>query len=250
MSAKKTDSTSSSSLSRGSLYFGTAILFLILAAVTVYSRIEIGIWFGIKGLDVASQRLHAIPLTIGPWTAAEEKTLDQEGVVQLGIEGNYIYRIYENRLTNESVVFVLMVGSSGHLGTHTPETCFGGADFVKDSARQAIAFPVVSPGEQQVADDGFWKVMFRHRLNTNEGIVFYYSINPGDGWHASEDPRYDFARSRFVYKMQAQAYISARPAEGDVDTVHQFLQDALPVIRACLHPEEESSANTETPAAQ
>lgn len=231
------ETTSKPAAARSNLYFGVVLILIILIAITVYSGTRTGRFFSIGGLDTASQRVRQLPMSIGNWVAQDNATLGREEVAALDIENRYVYRTYENKLTGDSVSFILMVGPTGFLVVHTPETCFGGDAYIKDEKAAAVAFPVADQPEGQANEDRFWKVVFQHRARANAAVLFYYGIKTDDGdfWRASDYPRSDFQSYPFVYKMQIQAYGPANPEEGEVDAVTLFLRDALPTIRQCLH---------------
>ncbi|HBT76398.1 MAG TPA: hypothetical protein DEB39_05615 [Planctomycetaceae bacterium] len=221
---------------QSNLLFGGILLFLLIASITLYSGNISGRWFAVSGLAEASERLRELPMTLGNWEAKENRELTAEETTALKIAGNYLYRIYEHKLTGDSVSFILMVGPPGRLGVHTPEKCFGGQDYVKDEQRQVADFPIEQVADGQSLDgrartDRLWKVMFRNAVQPNLAIVFYYGLNAGDGWRASEHPRSEFQGHRFIYKLQVQSYASADPEEGESDAVAEFFKEALPLIR-------------------
>jgi len=127
----------------------------------------------------------------------------------------------------------LMVGPTGRVTVHTPEVCFGGRDYERESARVRIPFGVqLASGE--VIEDAFWRVDFVGRtLDVNNRISFYWAISTGGPWEARENPRWEFRTYRFVYKLQVEAF-SGSGEEGD--TVRRFLEDALPTIHEHLIP--------------
>lgn len=239
------------------ILFGALVIAALTAAITYYSGIMTERWSSFSGLDEAGKRLREIPMTIGDWTASEELSLAKDEINALQIKDRCIVRRYQNKKTRDEINFVLMVGPTGKLVVHTPEICFGGREYEKSGERTAEKFPIADADPAGPTDDYFWKVVFNHRAATGSAIVFYYAIGTGNSWVASENPRSEFERRRFVFKMQAEAYHfdnagtsdhekteatktdSAAPKETvqkPADSVAQFLRDALPVIRKYTAP--------------
>lgn len=221
------------------LYFGVLLIVAILIAITVYSGKRTGRFGEIGGLDIAKQRVRSLPMSIGDWVAAKDDILDKADVATLNIAERYVFRTYENKLTGDTVHFILMVGPTGHLVVHTPETCFGGENYVKDESVKVVSFPVADREEGSPGEDRLWKITFQHRTSNRSAVLFYYGIKTDDGdfWRASEYPRTEFQKYPFVYKMQIQALGTVTQEEGETDAVALFLRDALPTIRQCLRAE-------------
>jgi hypothetical protein len=210
-----------------SLFSGIAVVVIITAAVTVYSGSLTGRWGTFQGLDEARTLLRDLPLEIGDWQAEKEGELDQTSINMLQIRDAYIFRIYKNTVTKAVVHLTLMVGPTGKITVHTPEVCFGGKDYEKDSVRTSVPINVLLSSGEEVADT-FWRVNFTGRsLDMGNRVSFYYAVSTGREWNAVENPRVTFQTYRYAYKMQAESFSGLTEEE---DNVKKFLMDCLPTI--------------------
>jgi len=210
-----------------SLFSGIAVVLALTMAVTVYSGSLTGRWGTFQGLDEARTLLRDLPLEIGDWRAEKEGELDQTSVNMLQIRDAYVFRSYKNTATNAVVYFTLMVGPTGKITVHTPEVCFGGKDYEKDSVRTSVPMNVFLSSGEEVADT-FWKINFTGRsLDMGNRVSFYYAVSTGGAWNAVENPRVEFQTYRYVYKIQAESFSGLTEEE---DNVRKFLMDCLPTI--------------------
>lgn len=202
-------------------------------AVTLYCGTLTGRWSSFRGLDESKEALQTLPWTIGDWVADPEHAgkLAKDDVTMLQIENAYIVRRYKHSKTLTEVNLILMVGPTGRVVVHTPEICFGGRDYEKEEAKAVVAFPAGTYSESGAADDTFWKLNFVNKSVRGGTISFYYGVSVGDVWAALENPRSDFQRYRYAYKLQAEAAV-----DGENDNVKQFLEDCLPTIHGCMRP--------------
>ena len=211
-----------------SLVLGIFIVSVVTVAVTYFSGSLFGRWGTFKGLSEAREALKSLPLQIGAWHAEEEGELDKAAVTMLRIQDSYIYRRYEHTETKAVVHVTIMVGPTGRVTVHTPEVCFGGKDYEKESTRSSVSIPVQLLESGNEIADSFWRISFIGRsLDTKNRISFYYAVSTGDVWSAVETPRSTFQTYRFVYKIQAEAY--SESGDGG-DNVKKFLDDCLPTI--------------------
>ena len=216
-----------------SLVLGVVIVAVITVTVTYYSDSFSGRWGTFQGLSEIRATMKTLPLQIGDWQAAGERELDPTAVSMLRIQDSYILRSYKNAVTNDVVHLTLMVGPTGKITVHTPEICFGGKDYERDSDRLQIPINAMLESGDEIADT-FWKTNFTGRsLDTNNRVSFYYAVSPGDAWHAVEHPRSTFQGYRYVYKLQAEAFSGIGSEE---DTVKRFLIDCLPTVHKHLLP--------------
>jgi len=211
---------------------GIIVILVMTVAVTFVAGDFSGRWRTPAGLDEARTVLKMLPMQIGDWQAEKEGELDTTSVTMLRIQNSYVSRVYRNVITQAVVHLTFMVGPTGIITVHTPEVCFGGKDYDKDTARTRVRINVQR--EEDEVDDFFWRVNFTGRsLDTNNRISFYYGVSSGDTWNAVEVPRVAYRTYRYVYKLQAEAYSGT----DDVgDTVKKFLEDCLPTIHEHMRP--------------
>jgi len=230
---------------KGTTSFLTGIVVIVMftAAVTGYSGLMTGRWGTFRGKEEAALAMKSLPMKIGNWeagvwrernwTPGVERELDDHSVTTLQIQNSYLFRTYRNTVTQEEVHFTLLVGPAGRITVHTPDICFGGRDYEKESERVRIPINVQLPSGKEIADE-FWRIDFVGRsLTINNRISFYYAVSTGEDWRAIENPRWTFRTYRYVYKLQAQAYSGSGE---DGDTVKKFLDDCLPTIHEHMRP--------------
>jgi hypothetical protein len=227
----------SSKPTKSQIWIGFAVVAFLTIVITVVAGNYQDRWSQNQDRVEAGKRLKDLPTRIGNWVTGEDKTLSKDEEEALQIEGNYVYRTYRNVTTNDEVVFMLMVGPPGRLAVHTPEICFGGRDYVSDEKRELVAFN--KTGTE--SPDALWRVKFTNTtMRGGLPIVFYYGLNAGSNWQASEEPRTEFQWYRNVYKIQLQSYYretvrtAASVVEGNKqeisDPCKNFLDEAFPEI--------------------
>jgi len=220
------------------LLIGVVVIAAITVAVTVYSASLSGRWGAFKGLEEARAVLRSLPLEIpipgtgGAWIAEGDRDLGNIAESMLQIQNSYIFRVYRNSLTQETVFLTLMVGPTGRVTVHTPDICFGGRDFEKEAERSRVEIEVELHSGDKVVDT-FWRINFVGRsLDVDNRISFYYAVSTGSAWSAIEAPRWTFRTYRYVYRIQAEAFSGSSE---DGDAVRRFLTDCLPTIHEHMH---------------
>ena len=215
-----------------SLFIGVAVVVLLTLAITVYCGNRTQRFSSFSGLDETHQLLRKLPMTIGDWESEQEGTLDPVAVHQLEIKDGFVTRRYRNAKTRSEVNFVMMIGPVGRVTVHTPEFCFGGKNFDKEDGATTVAIPIAAPAENEPTEETFWKISFINRALRGDKVSFYYSVSSGGPWVAVANPRYEFSRFLYVYKIQVEAMIGL----GGADPAYAFLMDALPTIRQHMKP--------------
>ena len=216
-----------------SFFIGIVTVVLLTLVITVYSGNRTQRFASFRGIDESRKLLRELPLTIGDWETEQEATLSTSDVHQLEIEDGYISRRYKNTKTRSEVNFVMMIGPAGRIVVHTPEFCFGGRNFEKENdGATLVSLPIVAPAEKGPTEEAFWKVSFINRALRGDKISFYYAVSSGGPWSAVDNPRYEFSRFLYVYKIQVEAEIG----HGGADPAYAFLTDALPTIRRHMQP--------------
>jgi len=220
------------------LLIGIIIISAVTLAITVYAGNLTGRWGTFTGFDEARNALKQLPMQIGDWKAEKEGELSQGSITMLRIQDSYISRAYKNSVTQAVVYVTVMVGPTGKITVHTPEICFGGKDYEKETTRTAVPLDVQLTSGDEIVDT-FWRLNFIGRaVDINNRISFYWGVSTGDvstgiGWTAVEKPRVTYQMYRYVYKIQAEAYSGASE---EADNVKQFLEDCLPTIHEHMRP--------------
>ncbi|GHT11108.1 hypothetical protein FACS1894170_04240 [Planctomycetales bacterium] len=218
-----------------SFFIGLIIFAVLTVVITVYSGSLTGRWGTPFAVNEARTVLKSLPLTIGNWEAAKEGELDKSSITMLGVQDSYITRSYKNTITQNVVHITIILGPSGRVTVHTPEICFGGKDYVKESERVSVPINIQIDNGAKIIEDSFWKVDFVGKsLDTNNRISFYYAHSDGGPWVATKNARWEFSKHRYAYKLQAQAYSASSSEDKSTDTVKEFLNEVLPEIHAHL----------------
>ncbi|MDR3182712.1 MAG: EpsI family protein [Planctomycetaceae bacterium] len=216
------------------LFIGLLIFAVLTVAVTAYSGSLTGRWGTPIAVNEARAALKLLPMTIGNWQAEKEGELDKSSVTMLEVKDSYITRSYKNTMTQTVVHITIILGPSGRVTVHTPEICFGGKDYAKEGDRVSVPINVQVDNGAKTIEDSFWRVDFAGKsLDTSNRISFYYGHSSGDAWIATENARWTFAKYRYAYKLQAQAY-TGTSGDAPTDTVKEFLTDVLPEIHQHL----------------
>ena len=224
----------------GKLDMNPLILGMIIVVVsTLLTTYAIGGnwgWWGkarsaIRDAGIAIQK---IPKSFDDWEAAtDDEHLDRASIEQLEL-ADHVVRRYTNKVTNETVALIFMVGPTGRLTAHTPQICFGGRNFKMDSRPITVSFSRDEANDSAEGKDVFTKVVFRSQSVSGGAKLFYTGVSTGQNWMPlTGSSRYDLQRYRFLYKLQVEAF--AREDQiGENDVIEKFLQDFLPKIRSEL----------------
>ena len=213
------------------LFIGLGVVVALTLAVTIYCGAYTQRFANFRDIDASREKLKDIPMEIGNWVVKNEIILEADSVRDMQIENGYIARQYENKETREQVNFVMMLGPTGRVVVHTPEICFGGRNYQQEP-KESFSLPGTIPDDEKSGEEKFWNVRFVNRATQGERTSFHYAVSSGDYWTAVENPRYEFRRFLYVYKIQVQAIVS----RGGTDPAKDFLTDTLPTIRQYMSP--------------
>lgn len=175
-------------------------------------------WGPPPDLVSAARQLDEMPRQLGKWTLVEEQSM-KESVVEMLQCAGHVYRHYMHQDTGEIVRMVIIVGPSGPTAVHTPEICFSSRDYEMAGEREQVELSAKS-GQ----DHSFWQRDFSPRNALAESLRVHYAWSLGDVWQASEAPRYQFAASPLLYKIQLAASRSPTASDDTPDAGYQFLK--------------------------
>ena len=166
-------------------------------------------------------RLDAVPTTLGAWVAATNVIPPEH--LRIAEAQAYLSRTYTNAGRREAVSVMLLYGEPGPLGAHTPETCYVGAGY------QQLGAAVV----RDLAGAEVWAAKFETAGDAPVTLGVNWAWGTGEGWKASDNPRFDFAGHSRIYKLYVSDVVprggaaGARPAD-------DFLPAFLAEVRARL----------------
>lgn len=180
-----------------------------------------------RSAEIANRAVHKLetpfPETLGEWIKTDVNELDREAIAMLQCLGSNVCS-YANARTGSRVSVALLLGPSGPISAHTPETCIP-SDQYQHTTRQRI--PLAEGGQGDL-----WDVSFAHREDEARSIRCLYGWSEGGRWFAADSPRFQFASSPFLYKLQVSV-VTPRDA-ANVDPVKDFLVQFIPECSAKL----------------
>ncbi len=166
-------------------------------------------------LDMA-QRLQALPTEMGVWKMVKESQLSATEKAQLQPVG-YIAREYSTGSLN-ATMFVLL-GPTGPTAVHTPDICFNSQQYRSLGQRQKT--PV---GDALVGQSECWSLSFESRTVDRHLTKTWYAWTVDGRWHASENPRFAFAESRFLVKLQIAIFYPDQETMDADDSGPEFVK--------------------------
>ena len=164
-------------------------------------------------------RLEKLPSQVGKWKAVENLPIDTPTLQMLDCAG-YVSRRYVNQVTGQAINCAVLVGRPGPIAVHTPEVCYSSRDYEIQSERTETGVEE-TPGRRH----SFWKVDFNSRNALADGLRVYYAWSSGNVWNASRSPRFQFAGSPLLYKLQLAVNVSPNVGSKGDDAGKQFLEE-------------------------
>jgi len=187
-------------------------------------------WGPSPGLEAAVRRLDDFPSSLGDWQG-EPETFDPQELARGGIKGFAAYR-YRNVITGDRVSLLLVCGRPGPISVHTPEVCYGGAGFeaVGGAARKEVKV-------DETRTLPMWTMRFKAPPSAPAAqIEVSWVWQGGNGWAAPDNPRFEFARSRVLYKLYIVRDVPTKASEANQDPSAAFVRRFLPVLESAVSP--------------
>lgn len=179
---------------------------------------------------VVQARLDALPMTVGPWVGRDNPVSVK--TMKVAEAEAYLSRTYEHETTKEQVAVLVMYGTPGALGAHTPEVCYGGAGY------KACGKPARCDFHRELQVDGIdlWTSRFEKKGDAAQ-LDVWWGWGVEGLWGAADDPRASYARHSRIYKIYASRTVPAGPrpsaaADPTVSFLRPFLQAATQAVFA------------------
>ena len=198
----------------------------LIAACGVVHGMRSERWHKSQMLEEALTRVEQAPMEFGDWKA-EAIEGDAAAFAQAGAQA-YWTRIYTNARKRQSILVILMCGRAGRMAVHTPEVCYRGAGY------ELFDKPAPTMLRSDGGDDlgRFNTARFAKGSTLGSSLRLYWSWNPGDGWQAPANPRWEFRGRQFLYKL----YVSHDVATGnEPDAAAELLRHLLPELEKTLY---------------
>ena len=198
-----------------------------LVAMTVAAGIVHGRWTNRWGhrpnIESAGIRLEQLPMDIGDWHSDQNDALDPVVAGLLQCAGS-VNRVYENQKSGDKVSVAVLLGPSGPIAVHTPEICYSSIDYqiAQDRSRWTMA-------EADQPGDEFWDLRMQGNDVAASPIRVLYGWTKEKFWNATENPRFSYGGSSYLYKLQLAGPIPIEDQKRDV--CREFLAAFLPILR-------------------
>lgn len=198
-----------------------------LVAMTVVVGIVHGRWTNRWGhrpdIKSAGIRLEQLPMTIGDWQSKTNDALDPGAASLLRCAGT-VSRVYENGKTGDRISIAVLLGPSGPISVHTPEVCYSSQDYhiSQDRTRWTLA-------DADQSGDELWDLRMEGNDISAAPFRVLYGWTNNKLWHATENPRFSFGGSSYLYKLQLAGPIPTEEQKRDV--CREFLTEFLPILR-------------------
>jgi len=192
-------------------------------AVVIASGLAYGAWTQrwqkSASLEARAAKLRQLPDDFGPWKG-QAADLDADALAMVGAEGWWVRRFTDER-SGATLLAIILCGRPGPLSVHKPEACYGGAGYESEGPAIKYAPPDVKSAE-------CWTGKFKEALAGGRELRIFWSWCGGDGWRASDNPRWDFARLPALYKLYVVRETTGRADRLDDDPAADFLRRLLP----------------------
>ncbi len=176
-------------------------------------------WGPVPDLVAAGKHLSSLPTQIGSWQLLEEDSMSESEIQMLSCAG-YVNRKYIDRRSGDTVSMAIYVGPSGPISVHTPEVCFSSRDYTPEAAHRRVEF--AAPNNLK---HSLWSTTFRANNAIADRLRVYYGWLVDDTWTAAESPRFTFAGSPMLFKLQIACSVPPGKSGDGIDPCHAFLQE-------------------------
>jgi hypothetical protein len=177
----------------------------------------------------AARRLDAVPDKVGDWVSKPFE-IDVKHL-EIGQIAGYRARTYTHQPTGNEISVLLVCGRPGAIGAHTPDVCYGttGYRFTEEPAVRTVKV-----GSETA---GLWHTVASKPEAQAEHLQLLWAFSIDGTWQAAKNPRMDYVRSPFLYKLYViRRLANPKAAQEPGDPAMLFLETALPQIKSALGP--------------
>ena len=184
------------------LILGLLVLIALTAIPTIVDGQRRFRWGTDSEVATIAEQLEMLPKQIGDWECTNETELDANSA-DLLLPFASITRTYSNQREQLNVNLLILLGPTGPTAVHTPDICFDSRNFKKIGERKAISVDSDSTFGKKT-ESRFFRTEFISRDINQNGLKSVYGWRTKDGpWIAAKQPRWHFAESRYLFKLQA-----------------------------------------------
>ena len=204
-------------------------------------------WGPPPAMVAAARKLEGVPTQFGHWQMERELEMDETTKNMLELAG-WINRSYVNQSTGQIVHVSVLLGPAGRISVHTPEICMPSRKYVQNDRRKRIPIPtavspqsstedsdgIASKNSVDVPENSLWGLTFQSREASGELLRVYYGWSRGGPWAATGGPRYEYAGSPYLYKIQLAAAVPPLTLSEETDPCQEFLTEFFPALQPWL----------------
>jgi Protein of unknown function (DUF3485) len=193
-------------------YWPIAVIVVVFGGLGLMNALKPAVGESVDAKLVQS-RLASLPETLGDWTSQTESIPEKQ--LAVAEAQAHLRRMYKHPKTGQRLNIMILYGEPGPLGAHTPETCYEGAGF-KQAGAAKVQTITGKAGD-------YWCGNFEaaDMRNTLVNVNWTWGVN--GVWKASDNPRYDFAAHKTIYKLYVTRTVPERPAPSDKNPLDEFL---------------------------
>jgi hypothetical protein len=187
-------------------------------------------------VELAGKRLEQMPTEFGDWKLERNDGLSKQTKRILECTGS-LSQVYHNTKTDDIVTVAVMLGPSGPIAVHTPEICYSSREFKITNERKKWQLPakasqgtVAAEATARPSTDEFWDLRLQSNKVNGSALRVLYAWTNNQQWQAADMPRFSYAGSPYLYKIQLAG--SPPLDENQRDACAEFLTEFLPILRA------------------
>lgn len=192
-------------------------------------------WGPPAALREAAARVDRLPAQVGSWELQAAQPLPEQSVEMLQCAG-HTSRTYRHRETGQIVNMFVIVGPPVPTAVHTPEICYSSRDYSIVNRREKVALPT-----PKYPDATVWELTMQGNDVRADVLHVAYAWNAGDGWRASDSPRYGFSGKPYLYKLQVAGILDSSKQD-QAEPCRAFLSELLPLLDDILLSSKDVSA--------
>jgi hypothetical protein len=205
-----------------------AVGVVLIIGVGVVDGVLTDRWGRDEKLQAAAQRLEKnVPVEVGDWNSTAVE-ISASQLQQAEAVGHFSRRFSRESNSEEQVSVLALCGPHGPIAVHPPTVCFVGAGWRPGYAPKKREFKDES-GKKSLGT--FWVTDFTKDVDgvpTTMRTFWGWSNGSDAGWRASNNPRFEFAGSPFLYKLYVTVPVD--PNDDDDKTGEDFIRSFLPAI--------------------
>jgi EpsI family protein len=203
------------------------LILLVLLGVAAYGLLRPEVEPGREPTDV-QHRLDSVPRTFDGWTCGDDTPLTDRAV-NVGRFQAYLNRSYTHTPSEAAVSVMVLYGETGDIGAHDPKVCYAGSgwELSENPCRERV--PESDTG--QATPKVLWSARFRKQTGL---LDVYWGWAANGDWVAADNPRFEFARHRRIFKLYAQRLLTGERPPVVADPIQEFLPKFLDRLNAAV----------------